>query len=439
MSSSPTASVQVSSDHAWRSADERLLAALGEERAVANLWRVEAPGGARPLPGRARVLARGIAALSGGEEAVARAVDGDVEAFSALLRGSMVGWSAGLLHSAAIYFDRLARSFAAARNATAPGSAELVASLRAKELDATMRRMAAWMGLADEQAYLAGVTAKLAAGELTQQEIDELAQSMPAQVVDELAASAVRGARDISASAGLALAGLARVQDAGKLVSASAAVARRLVMRAERARARAIDEALAPIEDALHEAKTRSADAAELASLFGRVGSIWQWSERDVAVEYFAVDQVTPFAWEVYRHAGWAELREIVAPCADLYDSLEARLLARPGEITYAAKCAQVLVFRSEAETERAREWAYAERALKICPSHRNGRLVMAHLLSDHVISVLGRSTIFTGRADVHEMTPIVERAETLFPQSKRTLEARARLDAARSRWGGSR
>src|SRR5262249_12691867 len=161
---------------------------------------------------------------------------------------------------------------------------------------------------------------------------------------------------------------------------------------------------------------------------FGRIADAWAWCERDEAVERFCVDQVTPIAWESYRESAWGPIRELLGPCEALFDSLEARHLARPGEFAYAAKCAQVLVFRSEAETDRAREWALAERALKVCPSHRNGRLVMAHLLADSAISMLNRSTLFTGRSDVYQATVLVERAEGLFPQSKRTQEARAKL-----------
>jgi hypothetical protein len=356
---------------------------------------------------------------------------------SSLLRGSMAAWSPWLMHAAAVFFERLARSCAGARVAFERQERwEDAAAMRARELESTVRRLAAWIALAADSSFAKDLVRQLAAGTLSDADVESIASGCADRVVDELGSVASRGAKDGTVAAAIALAALARSQDACKQACAPAALATKLVARADRARAYAIDDALASVEDALQEARARNAPAGEIATLLHRVRGIWKWADRDESVERFAVDQVTPIAWDVYRHSAWDVLRSLLAPCELLYDNLEARLLARPQDIAYAAKCAQILVFRSEADTVRAKEWLYAERALVVCPTHRNGRLILSHLLSDHAISVLGRSTIFSGRNDVAEMTPVVERAEKLFPQGTRTQEARSKLDEARARWG---
>lgn len=418
----------------WREADERLLRRLGDEVATERLWRMEAPKEAPTLPRRASVLARELRRLPGGEEAVEAAIEGDASQLAGILRGGLTDASPALLHASAIYLARLATSAGeAARAAELARGSEEAARWRAVELDARVRCLSRWMALVEDRAFLTELARDISAGSLAVEDADAKALAVVDRVVDDLGRIALQGARELSPCAKAALAALARTSDAAKKVRGSHASA---MARADRARAHAIDDALALAEEAIQDARARTAGAAELALTFERIRAIWHWSERDLAVEHFAVDQVTPIAWELYRVSAWGGLRQLLAPCSELYESLEHRLVARPDDIAYAAKCSQILVFCSESATERAMEWQYAERALQVCATHRNGRLVMAHLLSDHAIGVLGRSTVFSGRADVRDVTPLVERAETLFPHSKRTEEARARLDQARVRWG---
>lgn len=417
-------------DPRWREADERLLDRLGDERAVTFLWRSEVPASAPDLPRRAAVLAREARKLPGGMDAVRRAEEGDVAAFAALVHGPMIEMSPAMLHAAAIYFQRLAE--------LPSGRDGSPSQVRAKIVEANIHAMAAWLALVEEKTFLLTVARKIAAGSLSDAEVDAEALGSADRLLDNLARIASKGAKDLTWEAALALAALSWAHDAPRVAGVSGAQASKFTARADRNRARVIDEALFGVEDAVAEARARAAEARELAALFGRVREVWLWSDRDEAVERFAVDQITNVAWDIYRTGAWAALRELLAPCEALYDSLEARLLSRPGDIAYSAKAAQILVFRSESQTEPSKEWLLAERALKVCPSHRNGKLIMAQLLSDQAIKTLARSTIFTGRNDVRDMTPMVERAEALFPQSKRTQEARAKLDEARVRWGAA-
>jgi hypothetical protein len=96
-----------------------------------------------------------------------------------------------------------------------------------------------------------------------------------------------------------------------------------------------------------------------------------------------------------------------------------------------------VFVFRSDCETDRAIEWALAERSIKLCPTHRNGRLSVAHLLSNRAISRL-TSTWFPSAADIEAAKADIARAEDLFPQSTRLGPAKAKLKEVTDKLSGT-
>lgn len=404
---------------AWRDADEQLLARLTDELAVQQLWRSDAPSKAAPLPARAAVLARAARGLAGGSEAVEQAARGDAHALGRLLRGPLQGWSAPLLHAAATYFARLAETF---EHDHAP------------QLEARVRSLAAWVALAEERTFLIELARRVAGVSDAALETDALL--VAERTLEDWGRIAVQGAKRLDARSGAAVAALARASDACRLAGVPATRGERYFKKAERVRAQAVDEALASLEDAVIEARAQGVRAADAAVHFEHIRRVWVWADHDEAVERFAVEQVTPLAWDIQQKSDWSELRVLLAPCEPLFDRFEQRLLARPHDIAYAAKCAQILVFRSEAELDRNKEWLLAERAVKVCPVHRNGRLILAYLLSDRAIVTLDRSTIFSARADLAAANELVTRAEALFPQGQRTKDARAKLDAAKLRWG---
>ncbi|MBK8940695.1 MAG: hypothetical protein IPM79_24530 [Polyangiaceae bacterium] len=371
--------------------------------------------------------------LPGGADAVERAAAGDASSLAEQLRSSMASWTAALKHAAAIYFERLALE----RERALPKSGQLSASaLAAAAHDATLRRVAAWIALADDGTFVRELASRVAGGAVPAAVLDGLAEAAVDRALTELGGRARGAVTDLGARGAAALHALGRIREACKLAGASGATTKRVVALAERAAARAVDEALAPLADELREAQARGAPAAELVASMSRVRAVWEWSGHDEAVERFALDQVTDPAWEIYRRVAWPELRALLAPCEPLYESMEARILARPSELAYAASCAQTLVFRSELETDREREWAFAERALRLCPTHRNGRLVMADLLSARALALLSRTTAPTARRDVAEATELLARAEAAFAGRARTKEAQGRLDDTKRRWG---
>jgi hypothetical protein len=153
----------------------------------------------------------------------------------------------------------------------------------------------------------------------------------------------------------------------------------------------------------------------------------WRWAGEDEGVEQFAVEQLTPIAWEHYRGAQWGELRRLLQPVEPLVDSLGRRIKRDPSRIAYAGPCAQIFVFRSEAEENAERQLELAEEGLRICPTHRNGRLILSNILLDTAMKLLDPTYRIT-REQVERAAAHVDRAEQLFPASKKLPEARERL-----------
>jgi hypothetical protein len=112
-------------------------------------------------------------------------------------------------------------------------------------------------------------------------------------------------------------------------------------------------------------------------------------------------------------------------------DSLARRIRADPSRIAYAGPCAQMFVFRSEVERNADRQWELAERSLEVCPTHRNGRLVVSNLLVDRALHLLEPTHALT-RQRCEAAASDIDRAEKLFPASKRLDEAKKKLAEAR-------
>ncbi|NUO50053.1 MAG: hypothetical protein HOV80_14450 [Polyangiaceae bacterium] len=419
-------------ESAWRPEDERLLARLEDEAAIEVLWRAQAPAGSAPPPASAAALAAATRDLSGGVDAVRAAASGDPSMLmTRLLVDRYAGLSGPFMHGSAVYFERLAEAW---------GTAALTASDRASADEAAVlaatRSMAAWLALAEERSYLAKLGRTLAHG-ARPEEAEAMAHEAALRFLNDLRSAAQNGARQLTSPSSRALASLGRIQGACNLAGLEASISRKHVSRADSSRAACIDAALAPLLDEVGDLKAREDGGEQARPTFERVRAVWEWSGRDESVEHFAVDNVTDLAWQIYKKAAWDKLRVLLEPCVPLFESLEARILRDPiGHVAYAADCAQMFVFLSESETDRMREWQNAERALRLCPSHRNGRLVMAHLCCHRAITLADQTTLFTARNDLTEAARLVERAEAMYPQSKSLSDAKKRVNEARVRWG---
>ncbi|MFT3771044.1 MAG: hypothetical protein QM820_36985 [Minicystis sp.] len=254
--------------------------------------------------------------------------------------------------------------------------------------------------------------------------------------IDALGEAARRGARARTARARSALLSLTGVEDAARHAGCAEALAKAAVARAARHRLAAVDEALAPIDEALAVAVDRGAGLAAAPEIFAQVQAAWIWSGSDEGVERFVADRAMPLLWDGYRAPGWDTLRALITPLDPLIRSLATRIEADPTQIAYAAPCAQLLGFMADVTTSLADEQMILERALKICPSHRNARAHLAFRLCEQAGRAADRWTI--SAEELARAEAQVQRAEQLFPACENLPEARRKVEAARGRRGGA-
>lgn len=415
----------MSAPGAFRAEDAALLERLEDEVILEALFRHHVGAGdasatAAP-PARASGMIRLLRARPGGEEARASVLERrDARPLAGLFEApTLAGLAPELLHHLALYYGRVADVVEATSPDASTGS--------------RVRALGAWAALAEEGTYLRALAADIAGDALPDVEIERIARDAAIERVDELGRRAEEGARALDHGGRAAMRALARAKDACKLAGAKPETTSRLCRRAESRRAGAIEAALHPLSEQLAEASAQGRTRARAPDILGRAVPVWAWAEYDEAVEHFVVTHVTEVAWDIYRARDWTALASFLAPFQPLAESLTARVESDPSKIAWAAPCAQMLVFRSELEPTLERQITVARRALAVCPSHRNGRLVMASYLCSEAIRILESQPAFFLRGDDWRRAEAkVKEAERIYPASSSLAKAKAKLDATR-------
>ncbi len=410
-----------------------MFAHLSDESLLDRLWLFHVGASPRvPAPSpRAAGMIRRARALANGQAIAEEALTtGDPRKLAKLLEpSSLAGLSPELLHHLALYYARVAE-------AVEPVTPDSASSAR-------VRSLAAWLALANAGDYLGRLARDIAGGAMPERELLRFVDALPLDVIDDLGRRALEGAAARTPESRSALRVLARVKDACALAGVAPPLEGRAVARAEAKRAEAIEAALLPIEEALAEATARGTVVTEARALLERAIAVWQVTEFDELPELFVVRHVTDVAWELYGASKWDALRALLAPFWGMVESLEQRILADPTKIAYAAPCAQMLVFRSELESPLHRQLEVVERAVKLHPTHRNGRLVLASYLCEEATRLVDKSPLYTNTHDLATAEAHVARAEKLYPTSKRIAPAKAKIEAAKRRpsfpFGGPR
>lgn len=374
----------------------------------------------RTLPHpRAAGLIAAVRKLTSGDEAVSAALRGDVTKVARLVEAPpMRERPPEMLHHVALYYGKVAKAL----ERVAPDAAAT----------AWMRSIAAWLALGEERTYLARLEeavlgdarkAKDHAGVLIPPE------RVPLEVVAELGKRAEGTSRDLAAPGRAAMLALSRVTEAARIAGVSEDATRRVQQAAERTRNAALDAALAVIGEALDEANVRGELTTSGHSILTRALDVWVWSGNDEAVEQFVIDRLATVGWELYRARAWDALRHAFAPFRPMIDHMARRIEQDPSKIAFAAPCAQMFVFLTDIERVPSRKAELAERAVRLCPSHRNGRLNLASLLCDDALASMRQMVLFARRDELQRVEQLLNRAESLYPQSTELPEARAMLE----------
>jgi hypothetical protein len=393
----------------WRDEDEALLQRLEDEGLAEALFQSVVGEGAGGVHPRAGGLIAEVRKLAAGAEVVAAALAGSVSSLSQFVHGLVLReCSPELLHHLALFHGRAAVMLEQAR----PDASAT----------AWVRALAAWLALGEERAYLERLEAAVVGAEKTK-------SAQPATLlVTDLAKRAEATARDLGPPGRAALLALARIDEAARLAGTTPSAASRANAEAQRLRNHAIETALSVIGEGLDEANVRGELASSGRTLLLRAIPVWTWTSNDEQVEHFVVDRIDKIGWELYRARNWSALRYLLDPFRPMFDRLAARIEADSANIAYAAGCAQMFVFLSQVDDQLARKIELAERALKVCPTHRNGRLVLAALLCDRAMETMRAMVLFARRADLERVEAQLERAESLYPRTEELPEAKAML-----------
>lgn len=400
----------------WRSDDDALLARLEDELLATDLFALLTGGTSHPVHPRAGGLVAELRRLPGGAEVVAR---GDAARLAAFVEGlALATLPPVLLHHLAVFSGNVGEVLAS----HAPERAA----------DAWVRALACWIALGIERSYLGALADALLGPK------DADARIPPERVASELLGTIARHAettaRELGTAGRAALLALARAGEAAERAGAPAAVAERIRSEAERHRNAAVESALAPTGDALEEASVRSTRQRESPVLLLRAIAVWGWTGNDEAVEHFVVEQVEKLGWELYRARAWDELRALLAPYRPLFESLGARIAGDPHRIAYAAPAAQMFVFLAEVESAQPQKVILAERAIAICPTHRNGRLVLAAFLCHDAQALLRSMPLLGGAEQLARAEALVARADALYPRATELEQTRSLLEAVQKR-----
>ncbi len=449
----------------FRPEDAALVARLEDEALYARLLRDQAGPGAGAPPSRASGLLHELRALPGAEAAFALASGpagdppGRPDALAALMTAeSFVGYPPALLHHLALHFARVAAC--RERELLAAATSGVALGEGANPITAWELALSACLGLAEERAYVRGFVARAlgppsnargqeqaagqAAGQATRAaDVARLAEALPFALLDRLGARALRGARGLESGARVALSALARVEAAARRAGAGEALRALAIERAGAAHARAIDEALAPIGQALDDATLANEVTTRGIEVLQGVVAVWEFSGQDEAVERFFVERAEPVCWEIQRRKEWDRFALLLGqdPAAPglpsrgatfrLVESLIARVTADRGRVAYAAACAQFLVFYTNVVQTLERQIAVAERAVAVCPTHRNGRAVLASFLCQKARRNVEATLVSS--AGLAEADALVERARALFPPAREVEETAALVRARRA------
>jgi len=173
--------------------------------------------------------------------------------------------------------------------------------------------------------------------------------------------------------------------------------------------------------DALDEARAQSETSA-LITAMEEAAATWRYLGREHEVERQVVIALPAIGWPLYRERAMEVLGRIILPITPLMLALETRILSlrEQGDVTtelaYLGPAAQAFVFWAETTKDATLAMERAERAYLLCPTLRNARIVLSHLLCDRADRTLAQGQLWPA----HPAKDDVLRAREIFPELAR-------------------
>lgn len=419
----------------WRDEDEALYARLRDESVMREVvWPSLSHGSGPALHPRASGALRWVRANVEGERAVELAQLGEPAALMTLLRPSRyVGLPPAFLHHLALLEEQSLRWRGCARGAPMQRDSHepTESSAAQEEREKHVRALAGWLALGAEGAYLAALVGAASGDALGQTEQAEIVRSAPLAILERTAARGRAGLGDGTAEMLDAVRALGTVDDAVARAGlvADHALAKRARVLAEKLRTDLVALALAPLMERFDDASGH-APTPQTLDLFRAGVEVWRRVDAHPDVERLVVEHALPIGWELYKAKDWPLLRSLNHVLREPVDAMVARVQRDPDEVAYAARAAQMLVFRAEMEPRFDDQLREAERAVATCPTHRNGRLVTADLLAQRAIRTIERAPLIGRASHLQKAAADVRRARALWdgPSITQLDEAEARL-----------
>ena len=414
----------------WRPADRELLERVEDHQVVRALFRARVDDPGARLPRNATSLLAALRAVPGAEEQLAHATSGDLGGLGEWLEqlheapprdADDPRWASALMHGLAVFEERVASALA--------GRDPLAAD------EARLRALG--FALRTEDDYLRDAARAVAGDALRGDDLDGVARAWRLHLLDEAAASAPRGAPRQTPNSARALRFLTRVSDAAARVHLPLDAPRVVdaELHASALRRETIELVIQPLEHDLAEAMARDNDHARELDLMRAIVSVWSWTDRDPLVGRTILEVGVDLGWRYYQEKQWPALegldqhtRPVVDAFANRHIETDSHRL-ESSELAYAAKIAQLLVFRAERSDELGDQIVHAEKALAVCSTHRNGRLVLSNLLAARALRALDQAPLIGRAAFVARAEADVRRARELWPEGSRLERATRRLE----------
>ena len=409
-------------------AERALLERLEDESLLERVFRRRVEGAVAqrttaPAPVIAPRAAGLLLAMRGtepGREALERAHAGDLTALDALLDAPLDGSAPPrLLHHLALFFASAADG---ARELGSSGSEERAATLE-------LRALEAWALLLSEQRYLKQLAERVAGVALPQAEIQAAVEAAALERVRGLAQRAAAGAEQHTVDARGALGLLRRFEAHTYPAESSEAVVKRLRAECVRGVRQAIDGALAMLTDRFAQAEADPDGLRVEREILGDAAALYAWSERDWYVALFTLERGQTTGWSIYKAKQWPALGALCEVLRPMVNDAAERVSTDPSALPYSSLVAQMLVFRAEMGSVLATRILDAERALRLCDTHRNARVILADLLAERANVTLDSTGVLGRDAALADARRDLDRADQLWAGLPRVASLRKRLD----------
>lgn len=224
---------------------------------------------------------------------------------------------------------------------------------------------------------------------------------------------------------------------------ASEELVRQVEQASARHRARLRQRALDHAQELARDVESTSATDAQLQAPFVFLQAAQQLMGPDEEVSIWATERAVAWIWPLYKTRTHEPTKKLLAVSRPFAEHVERLLLQQTGAFGRQSLCADFLLFEADyVEFEEEKRWF--ERALAVCPRHRNAHLMLSYHELRLAHRELSKCENNTGLAAYVQISgePLreawrraqghIEEAARLFPENPKLGDYRERLEKAR-------